>query len=66
MNTNNTSKAEAGMMVTVNTFQDGDEVSKLRIDDVTRFNSGNYTCAPSNARAASVMVHVVDGNGIMT
>ena len=37
-------------------------VSKLSIEDAVRSNSGNYTCAPSNARATSVMVHVVDGN----
>lgn len=26
-----------------------------------RNHSGNYTCAPSNARPTSIMVHVVDG-----
>ena len=32
-------------------------VSKVTIDD-----AGNYTCAPSNAQADSVMVHVIEGN----
>ena len=36
-------------------------VSKLSVDNVQRSHSGNYTCAPSNAKAASVLVHVVDG-----
>ena len=36
-------------------------VSKLSVDNVQRSHSGNYTCAPSNAKAASVQVHVVDG-----
>ena len=39
----------------------GNVVSTLFIERVTGFHSGNYTCSPSNARAASVMVHVVDG-----
>ena len=42
---------------------DNDEgiVTTLSIDNVNRFHSGNYTCAPSNARQVSIMVHVVDG-----
>ena len=36
-------------------------VSSLSIDDVSGLHSGNYTCAPSNARAAAIVVHVVDG-----
>jgi len=35
-------------------------VSKLSVENVQRSHTGNYTCAPSNARPASVMVHVVD------
>ena len=31
------------------------------VDSAEAKHSGNYTCAPSNARPASVMVHVVDG-----
>ena len=27
-------------------------------------HSGNYTCAPSNAKKTSIMVHVVDGKYI--
>ena len=37
-------------------------VSKLSVENVQKSHSGNYTCAPSNASPASVMVHVVDGN----
>ena len=36
-------------------------VSTLSIDNVNGLHSGNYTCAPSNARAVAIMVHVVDG-----
>ena len=35
-------------------------VSKVTIDD-----AGNYTCAPSNAQADSVMVHVIEGNDLL-
>ena len=43
----------------------GGIVSTLTVDDVIKHvHSGNYTCAPSNARAASVMVHVVDGKSL--
>ena len=28
---------------------------------VTKEDAGNYTCLPSNAKADSVMVHVIDG-----
>ena len=35
-------------------------VSKVTIDD-----AGNYTCAPSNAQADSVMVHVIEGNELI-
>jgi len=35
-------------------------VSKLSVENVQKSHSGNYTCAPSNAWPASVLVHVVD------
>eukprot|EP00095_Tigriopus_kingsejongensis_P006217 maker-scaffold666_size115941-snap-gene-0.10 protein:Tk06217 transcript:maker-scaffold666_size115941-snap-gene-0.10-mRNA-1 annotation:"AGAP001242-PA" len=39
----------------------GGVVSRLSIDNVRRsLHSGNYTCEPSNARAASITVHIVD------
>ncbi len=39
-----------------------DVVSVLSVSEsALRTHSGNYTCSPSNARSASVMVHVVDG-----
>lgn len=41
--------------------EDDSIVSTLSIDNVSRQHSGNYTCAPSNARQVSIMVHVVDG-----
>ena len=40
-------------------------VSKLSVENVQRSHTGNYTCAPSNARPASVMVHVVDGKHLI-
>jgi hypothetical protein len=36
-------------------------VSTLMLEEVTRKQSGNYTCMPSNAKAASVRLHVIDG-----
>ena len=39
-----------------------DLVSTLSVEDVEKkSHSGNYTCAPSNARSTSIIVHVVDG-----
>ena len=35
--------------------------SNLLISKVTKADAGNYTCAPSNAQADSVMVHVIEG-----
>jgi len=42
-------------------MRDDGLVSELLVDKATRVHSGNYTCEPSNAAAASVLVHVVDG-----
>lgn len=36
-------------------------VSILSIKEVHFKHAGNYTCAPSNARPASIMVHVLRG-----
>eukprot|EP00094_Tigriopus_californicus_P008358 TCALIF_08053-PA protein Name:"Protein of unknown function" AED:0.33 eAED:0.38 QI:0/0/0/0.5/1/1/2/0/174 len=36
-------------------------VSKLEVSNVTLGDAGAYTCAPSNARNHSVVVHVVKG-----
>ena len=38
-------------------------VSALDILNVTAADAGIYTCAPSNARNHSVVVHVVKGKG---
>ena len=39
-----------------------DLISTLSVENVKKeTHSGNYTCAPSNARSTSIMVHVVDG-----
>ena len=39
-----------------------DLISTLSVENVEKTtHSGNYTCSPSNARSASIMVHVVDG-----
>ena len=35
--------------------------SNLLVSKVTTDDAGNYTCAPSNAQADSVMVHVIKG-----
>ena len=35
--------------------------SNLLVSKVNKKDAGNYTCVPSNARADSVMVHVIDG-----
>lgn len=35
--------------------------SILSIKEVNLKNAGNYTCAPSNARSAFIMVHVLRG-----
>ena len=39
-------------------------VSTLRIDTVRPKDAGTYTCAPSNARNHSVVVHVIKGQYI--
>ena len=39
-----------------------DLISTLSVENVKKeTHSGNYTCAPSNAKSTSIMVHVVDG-----
>lgn len=35
--------------------------SILTVNKTKLMHNGNYTCEPSNARAASVMVHVIEG-----
>ena len=42
-----------------------DVISTLSVENVKKqMHSGNYTCAPSNAKKTSIMVHVVDGKNI--
>lgn len=36
-------------------------ISILSINDVNFLHVGNYTCAPSNAKQASITVHVLRG-----
>ncbi|XP_042203798.1 T-lymphocyte activation antigen CD86-like [Homarus americanus] len=43
------------------TVVNGPEQSALRISQVTKGDSGNYTCMPSNARPASVSLHIITG-----
>lgn len=40
--------------------------SQLTIRDVTDADSGNYTCAPSNAEPASTMIYVSEGESYIT
>ena len=40
--------------------------STLLVSKVNKMDAGNYTCVPSNARADSVMVHVIDGKYTVT
>lgn len=35
--------------------------SELTVEEAQREHSGNYSCVPSNARAASIAVHVING-----
>ncbi|XP_049964585.1 uncharacterized protein LOC126485023 [Schistocerca serialis cubense] len=35
--------------------------SELLVQDAQRHHSGNYSCVPSNARPASISVHVING-----
>jgi U3 small nucleolar RNA-associated protein 14 len=42
-----------------------DLISTLSVENVKKqMHSGNYTCAPSNAKKTSIMVHVVDGKNV--
>lgn len=36
--------------------------SELLVEEAQRHDSGNYTCAPSNAHPASINVHILNGN----
>lgn len=44
------------------TAQTQPSISILTISDVHFLHVGNYTCAPSNAKQASITVHVLRGN----
>ena len=35
--------------------------SELQISQVTKADSGNYTCQPANARPAFVSLHIITG-----
>lgn len=35
--------------------------SELRISQVTKADSGNYTCQPANTRPASISLHIITG-----
>lgn len=43
-------------------YQDRIVYSQLTIHDVTDADSGNYTCSPSNAEPASMLVFVSEGS----
>ena len=40
-------------------------VATLSLRRVTREHRGNYSCSPSNAKAARVRLHVIDGERIV-
>lgn len=54
-NTSVTSKSKKPFLVTPS-------ISILTIKEVNFLHVGNYTCAPSNAKQASITVHVLRGN----
>ncbi|XP_042205792.1 zwei Ig domain protein zig-8-like [Homarus americanus] len=41
--------------------ENGTTVSSLTLGDAQVYNSGQYSCSPSNAKAASIRVHVLSG-----
>ncbi|KAK8735168.1 hypothetical protein OTU49_005536, partial [Cherax quadricarinatus] len=42
-------------------LENGTTVSSLTLGDAQVYNSGQYTCSPSNAKPASIRVHVLSG-----
>ncbi|XP_069184597.1 zwei Ig domain protein zig-8-like [Procambarus clarkii] len=48
------------VQVTVS-LENGTTVSSLTLGDAQVYNSGQYTCSPSNAKPASIRVHVLSG-----
>lgn len=57
----NNSMTEEGQQHPEGTAADRSVTSQLTIRHVTDMDSGNYTCAPSNAEPASTMVYVSEG-----
>ncbi|KAK7079750.1 hypothetical protein SK128_003108 [Halocaridina rubra] len=41
--------------------ENDDHTSVFMVTRANRHHSGNYTCAPSNAKPASILVHVLNG-----
>ncbi|KAG7177509.1 putative lachesin-like 18, partial [Homarus americanus] len=39
-----------------------DHTSVLMVTSANRHHSGNYTCAPSNTKPASILVHILNGD----
>nr|CAH0108221.1 unnamed protein product [Daphnia galeata] len=58
----NNSMTEEGQQHPEGTAADRSVTSQLTIRHVTDMDSGNYTCAPSNAEPASTMVYVSEGD----
>ncbi|XP_026481533.1 neuronal growth regulator 1-like [Ctenocephalides felis] len=46
------------------TVKHGKQSSELVIEQADKFHAGNYTCVPSNARPASVNVHILQSGGV--
>lgn len=63
INQNNTlSKAATAATKSRKSFLTTPSISILTIKEVGSMHHGNYTCAPSNAKQASITVHVLRGN----
>ncbi len=53
---------EEGMVSSVREVSPQLFAATLTLNEVSRRHSGNYSCRPSNAKEASVRLHVIDGN----
>ncbi|KAK3854386.1 hypothetical protein Pcinc_039132 [Petrolisthes cinctipes] len=57
---NNSSRTSSKERKKISVLSRGGE-SELRLSQVTKVASGNYTCVPANARPSSVTLHIITG-----